>query len=743
MSTPTIREDLSHFSSTSNTLTTAAGTQVGDWLIVIHQTAFRADTDLVSPSGGTWTEIATAGPGGSAPIYIRAWMRKVTVAGAQTITISPAGASNSTSMIVFVVAGGDPSDPIDGTPAIAVGTGGTSGNTPVGPVSPTTPDALLFSTWGGYGGSSTYTGIVGGGTVTNGLVLDTSTGSANNSHMAAAQALTASGATGVRNPTYTGTGQSSGWAGVMFAFAMKSSPVAASDSGSGDDSSLTVDKTDLVSVTDSAAGDDPIILAADTGTSTDSGTATETIVVDALTLASVTDTGSGTDDIVVANFVAFDLPETGSGTETITVDQFHFLTEDGVGDDAHSLLQQLADLTETATGTDTLIGLAIPVISDSGTGTDLISIVDIPFTQVLPPSRLGNLYDLLVMARVPQENGSPLFIEVGPIEWTDLTWGNELKAPQNLTVGCQGSTLLPDVVSRLRDLASYPSELWLYRNGRLVFAGPLLGGTDNGGDQLTLQAQGILTYLKVMWVRSDLVYKNVDQHTIVKNLVDHWQNQTYGNYGINTSEIEPSGVNRTITYLKTEQHNIAQRVEELAKTDDGFDFEVDQETRQLQVWSPSKGVDRSSGEDAVVFDSRNITNSSVMFAAGPNDIATVAFGTGTAVSGDGTRWAEMTNPELMAKFGRAGVAGSWNQVPDQSTLDRYVRGLLVPRDHMVLVPGPDAKDTLDAELFSYGVGDTVLYQPNEVLFTSAAFRIRKQTVKVTGSGQESVTLEFV
>lgn len=516
------------------------------------------------------------------------------------------------------------------------------------------------------------------------------------------------------------------------------------DSGTGDDSTLTVDKTDIVTTqTDSGTGTETATVFADWNAFTDSGTGDDALAVEILVDVVVTDSATGTETIEVADFIGNDLTDAGTGDDVIDVVRTNFVavTDSGVGTDTTPLEQQRL-LTDSGAGTEVLVGLGTPNLTDSGTGSEIIEIQDIPFTQVLPPSRLGNLYDLLVMARIPQPSGAPMFLEVGPIEWSDLTWSNELKAPSDLSVGCQLSSLSSEIIARLRDLATFPCELWLYRNGRLVFAGPIQGGNADG-EKVTLSAKGILAYLRHMFVTADLVYKNIDQHMIVKGLVDHWQNQTYGNYGIDTTSLAPSGVIREVTYLKTELHNIAQRIEEMGKSGEGFDFEVDPETRQLQLWSPQKGVDRSSGEDAVVFDSRNITSSSVMFSAGPADIATAGFGTGTAVSGDGTTYSTVTNDELMAKFGRAGVAGTWDQVPNQTTLDAHVAGMVNARDSQLMVPGPDAKDTPDAELFSYGVGDTVLYQPNELLTISAAFRIRKQIVKVAGSGQESVTLEFV
>lgn len=492
--------------------------------------------------------------------------------------------------------------------------------------------------------------------------------------------------------------------------------------------------------TDSGTGTDTVTSILRASDLTDSGIGTDDLVATVLA-PNLTDSGTGSDAILVEAFTPVDLTDTGTGSDTVTVDKTDLisLTDSGTGTDTASGFAT-TDLTDSGAATDDLTGLN-RLLTDSGVGTETITVLDIPFTQVLPPSRLGNLYDLVVMARVPQQTNAPLFLDVDPIEWTELAYTSELSAPSELQAGCQISSLTPVLIERFRNLATNPVELWLYRNGRLVFSGPLRGGQVNG-EQLTLTAKGVLDYLKHMYVTQDLTYKAVDQHTIVKNLVDHWQNLDYGNFGINTSNISPSGVTRDVTYLKNELHNIGQRVEDLSRAAQGFDVEVDPETRSLLLWHPQRGVDRSSGEDAVVFDSRNITSSSVVFSAAVNDIATEAFGTGNAVAGDGPKYATASNAELRAKYGRAGVTGTWSEVGDQASLDNHVQALVDARAEALIVPGPETRETPDSDVTSYAVGDTVLYQPNELLMVSAPFRIRKRTVRVTGSGRESVSLEF-
>lgn len=349
-------------------------------------------------------------------------------------------------------------------------------------------------------------------------------------------------------------------------------------------------------------------------------------------------------------------------------------------------------------------------------------------------------YELECYSRIPQTTGPPGLFAVDPIDWTGLSYTDELSKPQALNASCKISTLTEPIIQRLPKLHEFATELWLYRDSRLIFAGPLLGWQAQG-ETLTLQALGLLAYLQVMFVTFDLVFSQIDQHLIVKGLIDHWQNLDYGHFGIDTSMISPSGQLRDATYRRDELHNIAQRVEEVGRRIDGFDIEIDPQSRQLQLWYPQKGVDRSTGDDAIVFDARNVTSSSVVCSAAPGDIATDFFVTGT--SEGSTIYATANNADLRARWGRAGATATFDLVTETSTLEAYAQGGLDARAESLLIPGPDVRTVPDADLAAYDVGDTVSYQMHERLGVIGAFRLRKRTVSVSTTGREATSCEFV
>lgn len=351
-------------------------------------------------------------------------------------------------------------------------------------------------------------------------------------------------------------------------------------------------------------------------------------------------------------------------------------------------------------------------------------------------------YELVAVARVPQVAGPPLFLEVDPINWTDLTWSEELKAAPTLSATVKIDSLTEPILQRLRTPADSPTELWLNRNGRRVFAGPLLGGRVSGGDSLSLEASGIQTYLRWMHVVANMTFTSIDQNTIVAALIDQWQVQDYGHFGLDTSQVGASGVLRTLSYPYTELHKVADRIDDLAKLADGFDWAIDPTSRQLQMYSPTRGQDRSTGEDAIIFDQRNITSSDITFSVAPADLASDGLGTGTASGSDAPLVSTFSNAELRARFGRTGIVGTF-QTDNQAALDAAVQAMVQARGTVLLIPGPSARVTLDADIADYDPGDTIGYQAHARLSATGAWRIRKRTISVASTGTESVAVEFV
>lgn len=348
-------------------------------------------------------------------------------------------------------------------------------------------------------------------------------------------------------------------------------------------------------------------------------------------------------------------------------------------------------------------------------------------------------YNLVCVARVPQVSGPPIFLQQHSMAWHGLKYSDVLNGTPDLSAEVKLDTLPDEILQRLLAPHELPTELWLYRNGKQVFSGPLLTGLPNG-DTVSLQAHGAIAYLKMWYVVGNLSFVDVDDAAIAVELIDQWQRLEYGNFGIDTSAVGAIGKVRTIQYAYTELHSVYDRVMDLVTG--GFDISVDPTSRRLQLFYPQRGVDRSSGENAVIFDKRNITSSDIAFSVAPGDLASEGLVTGTVSGSDAPLVSTYSNSELRARFGRAGVTGNF-QILDQAGLDAANAALVNSRSKALLLPAPNARVTIDADLSTYDVGDTIGYYERSRLAIAGGFRTRKRTVQVSKTGAESVSLEFV
>jgi hypothetical protein len=362
----------------------------------------------------------------------------------------------------------------------------------------------------------------------------------------------------------------------------------------------------------------------------------------------------------------------------------------------------------------------------------------------LPPrADTTTKYELVVVARIPQAATAPLLLEVDALDWSGITWTEELNAIPSLAVSVSIGSMTENILQRLRKPDELPTELWLFRNGKHVFAGPLLGFTARDEESVTLQAQGILVYTKMWFLFSDRVYDGHDQFAIVKDLIDYWQVGEYGNFGIITEGVGTSGITRIINYKYKDGHVIYNKINELSKMTNGFDISIDPARRTLQLFFPQQGVDRSIGEDRIVFDARNVTSSNITCSVAPGDLISdaVAFGTGTGQNEVFSSY--FFNTQRRVRYGRTGIVSSIGQVASQGMINDYALALLRAREDALLIPGPSARVSVDSDISSYDVGDTVDYQLHSQLQVSGAYRIRKRSVRVTKTGTETVSIEFV
>lgn len=777
-------------SSGSSMVLSIAGAAVGDTIVLFQgiDWTFPVDPALAAPTGAgvTWTSRTTALAADKDNGFNTVWTGAVTAAGTLSVTIA-SGARDATINGNWYLLEGAWSFVAAGTTNVQ-----PAATTGAAPSLTAAAGDHLFCAWQSvYTSTTAWTGIP--ATMTD--VRTAAVGAGSGAQTSAREERTVAGATGTRTATHS---PSAGFtaSSILMRPAVTTETVSGADTGTGAD---LADTAEQGTATDTALGADTQTVAEQAG-GVDTGTGTETVAVADTEPLTLVDTGLGadvaelldvpaepidlaevgtaTDAVTFTNADAADLVDTGAATDALdlaepfavaelgtaadlaavdddrastdsaaatdaaTAGESLGSTDTGVALDLSALVEWVVPAADSGTGTDTVTAAGdVLGLVDTGDGFDLATILDIPFTQFLPLDT-GPTYDLVVVARVPQASGPPTFLEVDPIEWQSLSYTNTLSKPQDLTASCLVAGLTEPVLQRLRAMDQLPSELWLLRDGTRVFAGPLVAWQVSG-ETLTVQALGLLAYLRLMVIAADLRFDQADQFVMAKAMVDQWQSLEFGDFGIDTSSVGVSGKLRDGTWLRDEMKNVGEVIEQLGQRRDGFDAEVDPASRKLQLWYPGKGVDRSGGEDAVVFDARNITSGDVMCSVALGDLASEGFGTGTSVGAAGPLFSAQSNPELRAKFGRVAVTGTWSDVSEQATLDGHVQGLLDARSTALLVPGPKVRVTPDADLDSYSVGDTVSYELHGQLGVSGAFRIRTQRITVAATGAESVDLEFV
>lgn len=364
-------------------------------------------------------------------------------------------------------------------------------------------------------------------------------------------------------------------------------------------------------------------------------------------------------------------------------------------------------------------------------------------SEVLAKPKPKVTYEVVVVSRIPQLSGPPIFFEIAPIDWTKLSYTEKISGIPTLDFTCQFSKLSEEIKQRLRKPNELGTEVWVNRNGKRVFSGPWVGAQVSGED-LSIAVNGLLYYLEPMAITADKVFKATDQFTIVKTLIDDKQAMPYAHKGIDTSSITTSGITLDITYLRNEENKVLDKIMALGKSANGFDIQVDPESRMLELYHPQVGMDRSSGPEAIVFDDRNVTDTNIVLSIGPHDLATDFYGVGTGSGQDAaeTYYAHAGNDELRAQYGATDYVASFRDVSSQAQLDALVAALRDARGEALWIPGPNVRVTPDADLSAYDVGDIVSYTLHNELGVRGAFRLLERTVEVEG-GSETVSASFV
>jgi hypothetical protein len=355
-------------------------------------------------------------------------------------------------------------------------------------------------------------------------------------------------------------------------------------------------------------------------------------------------------------------------------------------------------------------------------------------------------YEVVAYKRNQQSSSAPTFTELDRVmphggeasEGGGLSWSKELLSEGSITVATDPTKLESTIASYLRTPVANPLEFGLFRDGTLVQRGPLVAWQIEG-KTLVLHIRGLLYYARYMVLTTDLKVTK-DQALIAKDLIDHHQAKSYGNFGLDTSGITSHGVSRSRDYKATELINIIDEIRELGESDNGFDISCNPSTRVVTLHYPKKGTDKSA---TVAVDTRGITDPRLALSIASGQFGTAAFVSGVA-GGQTSVTSESITTTERSTFGLAYITHTSVGVTNVSELANIA---IESRDIAklpVFTPNKEFWSVTGASVDDFDVGDTITFEYDPGIgYMTYVGRVKNIYVSVQEGSQEKLTLEFM
>lgn len=341
-------------------------------------------------------------------------------------------------------------------------------------------------------------------------------------------------------------------------------------------------------------------------------------------------------------------------------------------------------------------------------------------------ARVTPEYQVLVMDLKSQEL-------VGEVPWASIS----VKEAQNDVTSATFSLPLLDTPPIF---GSGRSAFIILRGGTPIGKFLVRGVTPAYPDGISVSAIGTLGYLDLRYNRETLKYQNIDQYQIVRNLVARMQLTSNGNLGIEVSS-GSAGVSRTRKYPEVEQLTYLTMIQEIADSDDGFDWRetiADDYTVTMELSSIG------FTDTDVVFDlQKNIRRLSVPESA---DQLVNQF-TSFSKSADGLSpvFVSRSNANSLGIYPQYDNSELTDLTPEpanrpllatraQLAVDTYSQ----PVKNVSLEVEPD----IDSDFSRYGIGDIVRITASYgyIQLTNAPALVQERAFSISGSGKESVTV---
>lgn len=162
---------------------------------------------------------------------------------------------------------------------------------------------------------------------------------------------------------------------------------------------------------------------------------------------------------------------------------------------------------------------------------------------------------------------------------------------RNKPYGCRFDLPLYHDAVTPSTLAPGLHEIWVWRNGVLVKAGPLWDVTPSSNDKsINCSAMDILDYLDVRLVGNQS-YTATDQTTIAWSLIGWSQLATDGGLNIVQGTLG-AGISRTASWRAYDNKYILEAITDMSEMTQGYDFDITPANRAFNAYYPRPQTNR-------------------------------------------------------------------------------------------------------------------------------------------------------
>lgn len=282
-------------------------------------------------------------------------------------------------------------------------------------------------------------------------------------------------------------------------------------------------------------------------------------------------------------------------------------------------------------------------------------------------------------------------------------------------------------------------ELYIYRNGTLVWGGELINSrSELPSGNVQIIAKGFLDLLSKKYIgtsASPRVFSNTDLSTILSTIISEVQTGTNSSFGLTSGSLATSrNADRSYEYK-----NVKEAIEGLSNLNiiDGVDFEFDAQ-KQFSTFYPKKGRTR----DDIVFEyGKNIISfSESLDASGmANEVIVLGEGQGTEMT-TATRDASF---DIQSSYKIRQKVISLKDINKVSTLNDHGDQELTENQTQKQIVSLKTKGNLEPGIGSYAVGDSVrVIVKYGYMNIDSYFRIYGIRVQISDEDDEDIELIF-